>query len=273
MRFFVLIALIMTTGTLHADWKTNATNSCWVDSAGLFEDKFWYCGYHNESDKKATKCGGTWLNFNDERIFLYHGESFEYDPWYKTGSGGKYWCCTGTKTTAGYFVKNGSWIIKKGTVTVELENGTCTYEKTVNACGEETSTPCTEPTTCAKGYIDRNNECIQPCEDGQVFESPTSNKCIPCETTMYQGVKNDTDGQYCLKCDQHTEFFDKKKKQCVNKDNGYKKISKDIMKQCGLCPNSTIFKGCIECLSSDNYATCAETYKTDCFLKLETSNQ
>ena len=89
MRFFVLIALIMTTGTLHADWKTNATNSCWVDSAG-FEDKFWYCGYHNENDKKATKCGGTWLNFNDERIFLYHGESFEYDPWYKTGSGGKY---------------------------------------------------------------------------------------------------------------------------------------------------------------------------------------
>ena len=161
--------------------------------------------------------------------------------------------------------------------TITLDGGgKCTYKATYNACGTETTAPCTAPTDCTDGLILRNGVCIEPCPAGSEFESKESNKCIECPTTLYSGPRNDKtdDGKitdtYCLKCDEDTEFFDKKTDECILKSSTTI-VSNQTMAKCGLCDDNETVKKCIQCFAGVGYYTgtteteCKTTFEDNCF--------
>ncbi|MDR0741674.1 MAG: hypothetical protein LBF28_02780 [Rickettsiales bacterium] len=134
-------------------------------------------------------------------------------------------------------------------ITVTLPTGTCTYQKITDVCGTVTSnTPCTQPDTCAAGYIKRNGECAKTCESGKVFESSTSNACIACIPDNYQGVN--ATGDACVKCSKGSQFFNKATKSCIAK-TALKEIKMDAMKACGMCNNVDNFEKCVKLIALD----------------------
>lgn len=110
----------------------------------------------------------------------------------------------------------------------------------------------------------RNDECTKLCPDGYAFEKSDSNKCIPCEATIYQGIDNsqkvknttllqsEITDKICVKCAPDTQFFNKKTKKCIDKDK-MNKFNKQDMKRCAFCPTTTLFKQCLSC--TENCAT------------------
>ena len=172
-----------------------------------------------------------------------------------------YACCDGqfkTVDTNKYSTTGGDLseptLTESKTITLD-GGGKCTYQATYNACGTETTAPCTAPTACTDGLILRNNISIEPCPAGSAFESTTSNKCIECPITLYSGPKNvkDSNGKitdtYCLKCDEDTEFFNKKTDNCILKSN-MTIVSNQTMAKCGLCDDNETVKKCIKCFAS-----------------------
>ena len=281
--------------------KYGTSMECFLDDDG--NDKYWYCG------GGQTSCAGVGMWAKNKRTYYSNGQAHTFDS--KT-----YVCCGVTGSSYGKFVQiqnidgkswqntgDGATAYYKKTVTVDLEDGgKCTYEARYDGCGNELTKKCSKPTNCSDGLIFRNGKCVEPCAEGSEFESVTSNKCVACETTMYQGpatmTKNpiktalkaakifdqvdvdetkidvfataQADQPYCLKCDKSTEFYDKEKKECIKKANMIKATAQE-MAQCGLCVNNLVMTDCIKCFASIGekdgvtFEDCQEDFEDDCF--------
>jgi hypothetical protein len=218
------------------------------------------------------------MDKDDNRTYHMDGQYLEFDS--------KSWvCCGGTQGDWGKYLEikdlnddgngneikwqnktNGAIAYYKKTVTVTLDGGgKCTYEARFNGCGAEITKPCTNPDGCADGYVLRNKTCVTPCEDGYDFESKTSNKCVECPTTPYQGSVIEGDITYCKKCNKNTEFMDINTSSCVNKSN-FKSINHAALAKCAFCENNETAKDCVKCFAngSDN---CEDQYSQKCLLR------
>ena len=226
-KIFVFLGILAISTPAFARVKLRAgdNNKCFVNVGGI--NHFWYCG------SQGSDCAGKKLRKYHDRTYQYHGDEFESE-------GRHFWCCDGTTDTAGKYVESTAPFSSSEIVTVDLGNGTCTYEKITNVCGDVIDEPCTAPTNCTDGTILRNDTCVTPCDGNTAFESTASNKCIECETTAYQGISND---KLCVKCDPATQFFDKTNKKCISKTS-LKRISASAMKKCYGCPNNELFAEC-----------------------------
>ncbi len=230
-KIFLPLLLISMTSVAHADFKFNSVFSCAVETKG--KNTFWFCGGNQEQ-----KCIGKTASGKRTRTWNKHGDHFEKDD--RT-----FWCCDTDGDGVGNYVE-GPEYDKTETVTVQLENGTCNYIIKKTICGEESGTPCTKPDNCSAGYVLRNDLCVEPCKSTYAFESASSNNCIECLTTEYQGISKEN---ICIKCDPEIAFFDKLKQTCVNKRD-MKQVSKNAMKNCFRCPDNITFKDCVTVLSA-----------------------
>ena len=127
----------------------------------------------------------------------------------------KFWCCNPNNDVKGIWKEGDSWYTTDTIETKELPNGSCQYRKLINICGIDETVECTVPDECNPGTILRNNACVAPCDGTTAFASKTSNECIECETTAYQGI--DHTANECVRCDEATQFFDKITKKCISK--------------------------------------------------------
>lgn len=235
----VLIGLFMV-GNADAKFHTNDKQECWRESDGY--DEFWFCG------GQSLSCDGKKVKRRHTPHFLTNGQSFEHND-------RKFWCCNGTLSQAGTFAESETWL-KREIVEKQLTSGKCTYEVVKDVCGNTISdVECTVPDTCPTGTVKRNNACIEPCSNVQAFESATSNKCVACETTKYQGISANN---ICVKCDSGTQFWDSKNKRCVAKET-YTKYSASLMQKCFACPDDNYFKSCVGILGRDASADAKRT--------------
>ena len=245
--------MIMSVCSAYGGLRYGYSMECFLDTKG--NNSYWFCG------DGQTSCANNKINKNDNRTFYSNGQAHTFNN--KT-----YVCCGVTSSNYGKFVEitdtddkkwenkeNGEIAYYQKTITIDLDGGgKCTYEARFNGCGEEITTPCTNPTNCTDGLIQRNNVCIEPCAEGFTFESAKSNKCIKCPTTPHSGptTVKDESGKitdtYCLKCDADTEIFDKETDTCIKKSEMIV-ISPEIMAKCGLCDNNETVKKCIKCFA------------------------
>lgn len=240
-KYIFLIILSATCCDAIAAWgpKFGSGDSCIVERKD--GRKFYFCG------KSQSSCAGKNVNkFSTQKTYK-HQDSFtsKYD------SGRKFFCCNPDNADRGVWKEGSSWYTTNTTATKELENGngTCNYTKRINICGDDESTDCTAPDKCNPGTTLRNGACVAPCANNTAFESATSNTCIACETTAYQGINHDTN--LCIKCDPDTQFFDTQTKKCVSKTS-MTRITSAAMKKCYGCPNNVLFKDCAILFSKNN---------------------
>lgn len=220
-----------------------------------------HCGKNN------GKCNG-YLGRKSIEKHLLHGNKYTYwandgDPW---------WCCNGTSEKAGELKRAASFEVAVPVI-VDFEHGSCTYNRKEDICGNIIEDrPCTEPTTCARGIILRNGVCVPPCDDGFVFESENSNRCIPCAETERQAIVGTGYKKECKKCKSY-EILDKDEMKCKVKDvpkdapkdsittnengetimtnsDGSKSIvltktAQDAMRKCWQCPGADYYKQCV----------------------------
>lgn len=233
-KYFVFILITIAGMNAYASWdpKSNDDASCMVEKKN--GKRFYFCG------KQQDKCAGYKMRKGHDRDMILHGKSFTS----KNNSSLKYWCCGGTPTESGHFVKGNSWWATETVETITLESGTCNYKKRVNICGEEESVPCTKPDKCNSGKILRNGECITPCDEDQAYQNPSSNTCVECATTNYQGIDKNN---ICVKCDKDNEFFNRETKKCISKKE-MKQYPHDVMKKCWACSPET-FPECVDIFS------------------------
>ena len=251
----MMILLVPTPSFARIKLRAGDNNRCFVNVKDT--NRFWYCGTQDST------CAGKKLRKYHKRWWQYHGEGFD------SGEGRHFWCCGGSTTAQGHYVETWDPFYSRETVTVDLPNGTCTYERITNVCGEVIDEPCTEPTECDAGLILRNGQCVAPCDGTTAFASKTSNECVECATTAYQGIDDKT--SECVRCDSGTQFFDKKTKTCVSKtSSSLKKVTAATMKKCYGCPNSDVFKECTTLFSkSDTERRAAENYEriiSECYI-------
>ncbi len=143
---------------------------------------FWFCG------TAKTKCGSVSLSSKkgDQSFSVTDGSTFTHGK-------NTYTCC-GTK----FVINNGNKSSKSTTIT--LKNGTCTYTKTTNVCGVETSTPCTTPDTCNTGFTLVDGKCVDTekynaCTETVGTWNSTTEQC-DCKsgwTLSTQGTCTETD--------------------------------------------------------------------------------
>lgn len=237
-KFIIAISVILCTNVAFAEPKNgfDTNNKCYLETDGT--DSAWFCGSQEKRCKQK-------MRKRHNIKWLYTGQSFTY-------GNVKAWCCDGTTTKQGHFVEAKNWTTSE-TVTVQLSNGTCTYQRVTDACGNiESDEPCTEPTNCNGNLIKRNGTCTEPCgaNDGNIgYESVTSNKCVECPTTSTQGI--DSNG-ICTKCNTATQVWDTSAKKCVSRTEHEKKfhqIPAAVLKQCWMCPNNEVMKTCAIILS------------------------
>ena len=263
---FLILALIMMHPTYtHAMFgiRFGYNNQCIIDYFATRQD-WYFCG---KALFKHPVCSGRSALNGYNRQWLLHGEGFSsvYD------NSRHFWCCHGKDDYMGRFVETHLPFQTSEVVTVDLGNGrTCTYERITNVCGDVIDVPCTTPTNCPDGTLFRNNDCVVPCSGTTAFESVTSNKCIECETTNYQGISTD---RQCVKCDPVTQFFDKFAKKCVLKTS-MSMITATAMKKCYGCPNNQMLKECGLLFSlSESERRAADNYEqiiTDCYITDDT---
>lgn len=242
-KFLFTISAILICTNAIGGFRRGPSGRCYVDSKGS-EDEFWYCG--DQSDG----CDGVKDNKRDVREWQRHRDHFSRES-------NKYWCCND------YYYQGDKWLKIDEVQTIQLDVGTCNYHRKQNICGQEENPKCTEPDSCPPGTILRNKECVQACMGDTAFPSAISNECIPCETTNYQGIKQEPtvyakkpDGTYdeskvimapyplCVQCVSSTHLFDPKSGECVEKDN-FKQASKAIMASCFQCTTNKTFKHCV----------------------------
>ena len=188
----MLISMIMLCNPAIAETRKFNTNmSCHIDTNGLLNKRhFHFCG------PSADECANFDVRRRSNVTIQRHGEGFQTDH------EGYYYCCNGSTTKTGYYVKGtkGTWETTK-TITLQLGNGKCTYQKKTNVCGEVVEdTPCTVAISCPDNLIIRNGACVKPCgeNDGNIaYESATSNTCVECPTNATQGIDKD---KICTKC-------------------------------------------------------------------------
>lgn len=230
-KYLIIICVELLCINAYAGWdpKGSGDMSCMVEKKD--SKHYYFCGARSED-----WCAGYKLKKQFMRTTVLHGNSFTSER----NSSLKYWCCGGTNTNSGHFVKSNQWYKTNKVVTVTLDNGTCNYTQKINVCDEEESTPCTTPDNCTNGRVLHGGQCVTPCNDGEVFENATSGTCIPCETTNRQGIVGDK----CIKCND-AQFFDRQKGKCIEK-SALKSFDKLVMKQCYACPNKDVFAKCVE---------------------------
>lgn len=234
--------------------------SCYFEDHKL--DSYWYCG------AQENRCAGRKMGKKHNRSYQLHGDSFTYD-------GKKYYCCNGTPTQVGRYEdahNNKDWLKTNESVTIELDGGgKCTYTKKVNVCGEEESTPCNKPTNCEDGKILRNGTCTHPCpSDSEItaYESSTSNTCVQCPTTLYQGIKkssNSNTDALCIKCDPTLQFWDSENKTCISKSS-LPKATREALKKCWRCDQDYVAE-CIRAFSVNSGSAPSEEIKSHCDIK------
>lgn len=225
-------------GALYAstDFYTNSQHECYVDTPG--NDWYWFCGNQSKS------CGGNAACCNNQINWLYHGEYFE---WTKHGGEGKYWCCNGTGEHSGQFVHGSSWITKTETVTETLPEGKCTWIRKTNICGQidNPNDKCTEATgQCSQGFVSHNGKCVKSCEEGQAFESATSNSCVSCEPSPTQGVKQGI----CIKCAAN-QFYNINQQKCVDRSTMVQ-VSNGAHDDCWMCSTPGALYNCMKTVSN-----------------------
>lgn len=195
---------------------------------------YYFCGV------SATKCNGKKHKGHDMMKIQYNGDKFSW-------SGRTFWCCNDKPGTAGHYEEGTKWIVKEETKTKTVDNGTCNQKIQTTICGDVITVDCDSPGKCDAGYVMRNGVCATECPDGQAYESLTSNKCIDCETTNYQGIQTiGTNGhKVCKKCENNAKFFDPKTQTCIDK-NKLTQVPKWAMKKCFACPSTETFKQCVQ---------------------------
>lgn len=239
-----LIAIFLTPAA-SAKHRHGSNNACWYETDyGKKKNgenwAYYYCG------AQYAKCDGKTSKGHDKVFWHYHGDSFTF----KSSPTDTYFCCGGTTSTAGKYVRADKWIVKTETEKVSVAGGTCNKSIETDACGAQHITECTKPDNCDNGTILRNGECVVRCEGDEVFESTTSNKCIACETTLRQGPSKDH--TTCIKCDSATEFFNSETKTCIKKNSpDLTKYTKESMQECWRCPHE-LFRKCVESVTTVN---------------------
>lgn len=239
---FILFAMI-TTASNAWTWHIHDNDGCAIRTRGFVKDDYYFCGAHE------TKCHGDWA----EKSELNNG----FVKWYQNGEFASlgdndevYWCCGGKITssttnlkrkdkvsgTVGKWVKGENFYITRETKTKNISGGTCTYVEMTDICGNVTSTEQECKTQgaanvqCPDGQYFRtsSNSCAKLCDIGYAYESATSNRCVECEETAYQGIVSDT-GVYingeavdpthavCRRCNTATSIFDAATRTCIGK--------------------------------------------------------
>jgi len=268
--FVLMLVTICLTQTSYAKYnqKHGSDYECWYETEyeagghGKGNWAYYYCGKQND------KCDGKKSKTSDTIFWQYHGDTFTFQ-------GGKnpsehdlytYYCCNGTKDEKGRYVRADSWIDSSKTVTEtkHVTGGTCQVKIETDVCGDTHKIDCDTPGTCDAGYIMRNKVCAEICPDGSAFESDTSNKCIQCETTNYQGIKTiSSNNKLCIKCDKDTEFFDKETKACIKK-SALKQTTNSAMKKCWRCPDNDAFAKCVDIIQKSSTGTDERKILTRC---------
>ena len=190
MRKFILASvMIFVTSPVLANWQIGSSSECFVKYNAKGYREYRYCGGGQSScaNKKQGRLarveihetGMIWQNDETDTWYVCCNAGPNSQGTYKTFDTKKF-------STAGGNSSRPESSAEPKTITL-VGGGKCTYSATFDACGTETSTPCTKPTDCTDGLIKRNNVCVKPCPDGSAFESPKSNACIKCDTTEYQG--------------------------------------------------------------------------------------
>ena len=277
----ILIATILVTLSNTADaknyWFYGENNRCVIYTLGWNET--WWCG------QSADKCSGKTAKGGSRKNYYYsHGAS-------KTLNSEKHYCCNGTNDTVGAW-KKADTFIKSEKITIDVPNGKCTYERKIDICGNIVEDkPCTEATDCARGIVKRNDVCVPPCDDGFVFESENSNRCVPCAETERQAITGVGYDKVCKKC-RSDEILDKDDMVCklkeipkttpkesisinekgetvvVNSDNTTSIVltssSKDAMRKCWQCLGQYAFKQCILYLTNQSNTESADKIKSGC---------
>ena len=251
-----LSAILICTNAM-CDWHMGDGGSCFVNTAG--RNNNYYCG--NQSLGCAGKGDGKFRKSH----WYYHGNN-------ETLDGKKYWCCNGTGDATGVWTKGEEWYKDTGVRVVQVEGGTCNWDRKLNICGQDENPKCTEPDECYDGLVLRNKQCIPTCQGDTAFPDLLTNECIPCPTTEFQGIiqvpaeyKKNDDGETtdkilhasyprCLQCNSATHFFeyfldeDADKKPFINgrctPKTEYHQNSKDMMKSCFQCTTKINFKIC-----------------------------
>jgi len=224
------------------DFQIGHNQECFIDTYG--NDAYWFCGKQTES------CNSIKAAKNDKKVDMRHGDVLnetrlhngETDIDKDDISWLNWVCCGGTDSAEGRFKAPSTSQRDK-----EVNGGTC--KQTIDQCGDVTQ-DCSEPTDCPEGTQERiikNNfteagvkHCAPVCPATQGYENETSNTCVPCETTLSQGV----DGKgVCRKCDASTQFF---RAPTANDDGGCKsledasnKYSTAQMQLCWKCANDS----------------------------------
>jgi len=245
----------------YAEHKHGPQNQCWRDTKYNKHWAYYYCG------AQGAKCDGKKSKGHDTVFWQYHGDSFTFT----TSPTETYFCCDGTKTAEGQYVRADRWIVDTKTEKVPVEGGTCNKLIQTDACGGQHIIECNEADNCSSDRIYRNGECVKPCGENEVFASLDSNTCIACEQTPYQGIaeltgtkksrifrkhKKTIKYQACVKCDKDTEFFDRHTKECVKKET-LQMLSMEKMKLCWRC-SPEFYKECIKTITDMNATTNTE---------------
>lgn len=248
-----VLAAICTVSAANARNYVHGTNNhCWIETSYGSKSTgdtwaYHYCGGSNNYIDSIRKCAGYSTLGHDLMVTNYHGDSFTFK--YKNET---YWCCGGTKDKEGTYMPGEKWFVKEETVKVPVAGGTCNQLVQTDICGEVHVTECTKPDNCDDGTVLRNNECVATCGGDEVFESTTSNKCIKCKITAFQGPS--TDHTACISCDRYTEFYNREDKKCVKRSKlELTEYSKEAMKECWRCPRQ-LFKICVQAVTSADTA-------------------
>ncbi len=219
-----------------AFWYIYPNEGCAIGVKGL--DDYYFCGAHE------PKCNNDWAENSEIEKTVHYLENGEV----AVLKGEKYWCCGGKVTkkptkkkdtvtgVKGSWVKGDSFYISRETKTKNISGGTCTYVETTDICGNVTSTEqecktqAAANVQCPDGQYFRtsSNSCAKLCDVGYAYESATSNRCVECEETAYQGIVSDT-GVYingeavdpthavCRRCNTAASIFDAATRTCIGK--------------------------------------------------------
>lgn len=263
----MILAVTLPTISAGGEHKAGALDSCFYDSnysAGSWH--YYFCGKIPDDKKCAGKrCGSrktnfkTWFTGNSDACLDFVDlELFTFATTQKE----TYCCCGGTADKAGRFVKaeNTTNCYKKDPtvngkpnpqkIPRDLGNGqVCNDLVYQTVCGTEYRVTCTvpEPQQCLDGYKWRQKECAPICTGDTVYENEYSNKCVQCPTTNFQGT--DKNREFCIKCDQDTELFDRTKAECIQKNSkNVKQYHKDAMRECWRCPDA-LFAECVNAVT------------------------
>ena len=235
-------------------WKIG--NSCAINPQWFGLDNYYFCG------QQDTVC----YNDKAERSEVNQTTHWYYNKQSAMLDGSKYYCCGGTTSKAGTFVKADNWIDKEKTKRVDkkVAGGTCTYYLRYNVCDptthdtDESDPECTTATgTCDDGYTSRNGRCAKICDDGYAFESETSNTCVKCDNAdIKQGI--------CQPCEAG-QIRNKTTLNCVS-INDYEQVTTTAHDTCWMCITPAIMLDCLKHVSNGGSINSSEYLKSGCSL-------